>query len=331
MADQHPDSLFHDKVAIVTGAGRGLGKAYAKALLARGARVVISDLGTDPAGAGADQGLIAEALSRWRTGDSADSEASEASEDGDVGNEAEDAQEARDGKPCKDGRLAADAGRLVGHSGRLDHEAGCEALVALALEHFGQLDILIHNAGWVGYQPIEDQDEAFLERALGIQVAAPIWLAKHAWKPLGRSPSARVVLTTSDRALYRQYALPGLAAYAAGKMAQVGIMNILSVEGEAQGILVNAISPVARTRLWGVTAPPVDLKPEWVAPGVLYLASPLCRATGMILRASNGQFTATRFRENPGVTYPTDLARIACATVEEVARHWDQIVEARDA
>ncbi len=108
--------------------------------------------------------------------------------------------------------------------------------------------------------------------------------------------------------MYQRYAQPGLVAYAAGKMAQVGIMNALSMEGQEHGILVNAISPVAKTRMWGISQPPEELKPEWVTPGVLYLASALCHDTGYILRASNGQFTATRFNENSGVSYPRTWA-----------------------
>ncbi|WP_222436779.1 SDR family NAD(P)-dependent oxidoreductase [Serratia fonticola] len=291
MTDRRLNEPFKDKVAIVTGGGRGLGKAYAKALLERGARVIVSDLGTSLTGDGADPDVMSEAIHA----------------------------------------LLVDGGSFITHSGRLDNEDGCQQLIALAIEQFGALDILIHNAGWVGYQPIETQEEEFLDRSLGINVRTPIWLSKHAWAHLKLSPSPRIVLTTSDRAMYQRYAQPGLTAYAAGKMAQVGIMNALSMEGKPDGILVNAISPVAKTRMWGITQPPTDLKPEWVVPGLLYLASSLCQDTGVILRASNGQFTATRFCENPGVTYPTDLARIECASVEDVAHNWPRIKEFGDA
>ncbi|MEQ9773340.1 SDR family NAD(P)-dependent oxidoreductase [Pectobacterium jejuense] len=283
--------IFKGKVAIVTGAAQGLGRAYVQALLDRGVRVVASDPGTDRSGEGADDSAIAEAA---RT-------------------------------------LQADDGQLIAHSGRLDHEAGCKQLVELAISQFGALDILIHNAGWVGYQSVEEQEDDFLERALGINVRAPIWLCKHAWMHLKQSSSARVVLNTSDRAMYQRYAQSGLTAYAASKMAQIGIMNALSMEGEPHGILVNAVSPVAKTRMWGITQPPENLKPEWVAPGVLYLASSLCQDTGVILRASNGQFTATRFCENPGVDYPTNLARVECDSVEDIARNWQRIKEFGDA
>lgn len=278
---------FKNKVAIITGAAQGLGLAYAKALAECGARVVISDLGTDRSGCGQDLTAVKRALEA----------------------------------------LQAAGHQAVAHVGHLESESECQQLVELAIEHFGGLDILIHNAGWVDYQGIEVQEEAFLQRALGISVHAPVWLAKHAWKYLKRSHAPRVVLTTSDRAMYQRYAQPGLVAYSAGKMAQIGIMNALSMEGLEHGILVNAVSPVAKTRMWGVTQPPEELKPEWVTPGVLYLASDLCRDTGYILRASNGQFTATRFSENSGVSYPRDLARVEAASLAEVAERWSRIKE----
>lgn len=137
-----------------------------------------------------------------------------------------------------------------------------------------------------------------------------------------------MVLTTSDRAMYAEYGQVGLVGYAASKMAQIGVMNGLAADGQAFGLKVNAISPVAKTRMWGVAAAPADLKPQWVTPGVLYLASAQCVDSGYVLRASNGQFTATRYVENPGVDYPYDLARVSAATMAEVAAQWPQIKEA---
>jgi len=278
---------FTGMTAVVTGAGRGLGFSYAQALATLGANVVISDIGADKLGTGGDGSIAMEAA-----------------------------------------RTLADQGfNVVGHHGDLSTEQGCEQLVATAIKAFGQLDILIHNAGWVGYQPIDEADATFIGRAVDINIYTPIWLCKHAWKHLQHSTAARVILTSSDRAMYQHYAQPGLVAYAAGKMAQLGIMNALSMEGAESGILVNAISPVAKTRMWGVTGEPENLKPEWVTPGVVFLASQQCQDSGYVLRASNGQFTATRFVENPGVDYPVDLARVKAATAEQVAQRWDQIKE----
>ncbi|MGG5243169.1 SDR family NAD(P)-dependent oxidoreductase [Pseudomonas lurida] len=276
---------FTGKTAIVTGGARGLGLSYARALAQGGARVVISDIGADNAGAGRD-GLVVQA-------------AAEA--------------------------LQAEGLTVIGHGGDLSTHEGCQQLIAFTLEAFGQLDILIHNAGWVGYQNIIDLDAAFLQRAMDINLYAPLWLCKHAWPHLLRSSAPRIILTTSDRAMYAQYEQTGLVAYSAGKMAQLGIMNALSHEGLEAGIKVNAVSPVAKTRMWGVTDAPDELKPEWVTPGVVFLASAQCEDTGYILRASNGQFTATRFTENPGVQYPRDLARIKASNAQEVAAAWDRI------
>lgn len=276
---------FTGKTAIVTGGARGLGLSYARALAQGGARVVISDIGADNAGAGRD-GLVVQA-------------AAEA--------------------------LQAEGLTVIGHGGDLSTHEGCQQLIAFTLEAFGQLDILIQNAGWVGYQNITDLDAAFLQRAMDINLYAPLWLCKHAWPHLLRSSAPRIILTTSDRAMYAQYEQTGLVAYSAGKMAQLGIMNALSHEGLEAGIKVNAVSPVAKTRMWGVTDAPDELKPEWVTPGVVFLASAQCEDTGYILRASNGQFTATRFTENPGVQYPRDLARIKASNAQEVAAAWDRI------
>ena len=280
---------FTGKTALVTGGARGLGLSYARALALGGARVVISDIGADNAGAGSDASVVQAAAET----------------------------------------LQADGLNVLGHGGDLSTNAGCEQLIAYAIEAFGQLDILIHNAGWVGYQAIADLDAAFLQRAMDINLYAPLWLCKHAWPHLLRSSAPRIILTTSDRAMYAQYEQTGLVAYSAGKMAQLGIMNALSHEGVEAGIKVNAISPVAKTRMWGVTEEPDELKPDWVTPGVLFLASEQCEDTGYILRASNGQFTATRFTENPGVDYPRNLARIKASSAEAVAAAWDSIKQAQ--
>ncbi len=278
---------FKRKTAIVTGAGRGLGLAYAQTLSDRGANVVISDLGTDRVGAGIDDSVAFNAARKLQ----------------------------------KQGK------NVIAHCGDLSEESTCRELVELTINSFGSLDILIHNAGWVGYQSIDETETEFIQRAIDVNILATIWICKYAWKYLKQSSMPRIVLTTSDRAMYQKYAQSGLTAYAAGKMAQVGIMNALSIEGLEHKILVNAVSPVAKTRMWGETGTPDNLKPEWVTHGVIYLASEACQDTGFILRASNEQFTATRFEENPEVDYPVDLARVKASSVEEVAKLWESIKE----
>ncbi|AFY90662.1 SDR family NAD(P)-dependent oxidoreductase [Chroococcidiopsis thermalis] len=274
-----------DRVAIITGSGRGLGAAYARLLAERGARVVVHDAGVNKEGTGSDPTVVADVANNIR-------------EKGGVA-------------------IASDV--------LLNSRDNCRSLVEMTLEKFDRLDILIHNAGWVAYQSIQDLSPDFLERAININIEAPTWLSQAALPRMKQQHYGRIVLTTSDRAIYQQYALGGLAAYAMGKMAQIGLMNVLAVEGKEQGILVNAISPVAKTRMWNVQDEPEDLRPEQVAPGVLYLASPECQESGFILRASNGQFTAMRPIERSNVNYPFNLAAVESSTAEDLSTRWQEI------
>ncbi|BAZ22185.1 putative 3-oxo-(acyl) acyl carrier protein reductase [Kalymmatonema gypsitolerans NIES-4073] len=274
-----------DQVAIITGSGRGLGAAYASLLAERGTRVVIHDAGVNKDGTGFDSSVAADTA-----------------------------------------RKIQEAGGIAFPSNViLNSRDNCRSLVETTLEKFGRLDILIHNAGWVAYQSVQELTPDFLQRAISINLEAPTWLAQAAFPIMKRQNYGRIVLTTSDRAIYQQYALSGLAPYAMGKMAQIGLMNVLAVEGKEHGILVNAISPVAKTRMWNVQDEPEDLRPDQVAPGVLYLASPECRESGFILRASNGQFTAVRWIERNNVDYPLNLAAVESSTAEDLATRWHEI------
>ena len=280
---------FDDRVAIVTGAGRGLGFAYARLLAQRGARVAIHDRGADPDGTGADPS-VAEAAAE---------------------------------------RLRAHGFEVSASSGSIECRSGCGALIEAVRSAHGRLDILIHNAGWVGYQTIDDLEPRFLARMMALGIETPLWLAQSAWPTMKAQGYGRVLLTTSCRALYPQYAQAGLAAYAAAKMATIGVMNVLALEGNPHGILVNTISPVAKTRMWGVDGEPDELHPDAVAPGAAFLVSEACRASAWVLRASNGQFHALKASEAEGVGYPRDLRAVAADSPEAVAAAWGRIAFGR--
>lgn len=270
---------FENRTAIVTGAGRGIGYQYAEWLASRGAHVVIHDIGANEDGTSYDPSVAESAAQKLRT-------------------KGYDVQAA---------------------NGPIDRRDGCRRLIEEAISTYGRLDILIHNAGWVGYQTIEDLEPDFLERMTRLGIETPLWLAQAAWPEMKAQGYGRILLTTSDRAMYPEYAQAGLTAYAAAKLGTVGITNVLALEGAPHGILVNAISPVAKTRMWGTTDEPDELHPSAIAPGAIFLVSEACHASAWVLRASNGQFHALKASEAEGVQYPRDLRALYADSPEKVA------------
>lgn len=275
-------------MGLVTGAAGGLGLAYSRLLAERGAQVVMHDVGAGTDGRGADPQRILRSVEVLQG----------------------------QGLPVQ----AA--------SGPIDHRSGCHALVQDLLQQHGRIDFLIHNAGWVEYQPLEAIEDEALDQTLCLAAKTPLWLAQAVWPAMRAAGGGRIVITTSDRALYPQYAQRGLSAYAMGKLAALGLVNVLALEGAEHGIVVNAVSPVAKTRMWGIEGEPDELHPEAVAQGVAYLASTCCHVGGWTLRASNGQFHALRLQEAEHVAYPRDLRAVSADSIESVALQWPAIARA---
>jgi NAD(P)-dependent dehydrogenase (short-subunit alcohol dehydrogenase family) len=254
---------FDGQVAVVTGAGRGLGAAYARLLASLGAAVVVHDAGVDLDGTGFDPAP-------------ADGLAHEITEGG---------------------------GTAVASHEDLQEDGAAERVIAAALARFGAVDVLISNAGLLGEAPIDELDPRTWRRMMRVNVEAPFLLCRAAF-PLMRSRGyGRIVLTTSGRALYVNAAIPHLTAYSVGKGAQLGLMVGLAAEGEPHGIRTNTVSPVASTRMTRQPPPPGPLAPELVAPGVAFLASSACQASGVILRAAGGRFSAARFDRGEDVDF----------------------------
>lgn len=269
---------FDDQVVVVTGAGRGLGAAYARLLARRGASVVVHDAGVAADGSGFDP-AVADAVTR---------------------------------------EITSGGGTAVACHENLETAAGCRRVVEVALERFGRIDVLVHNAGLVIFAPIEATDPATWERMVNLGIHAPFHLVQHALPHMRRQGYGRIVLTTSGRAMRLDSAAPGLAAYCVGKMGQLGLMVGVAAEIQDADIRINAISPVAATRVLRRHAP--ELRPEQVAPGVAFLASSLCDFSGVVLKAAGGRFSTA------SVAFGGDVDLGATPVEPEmVAERWREI------
>jgi NAD(P)-dependent dehydrogenase (short-subunit alcohol dehydrogenase family) len=269
---------FDGQVVLVTGSGRGLGAAYARLAAARGAAVVVHDAGVAQDGSGFDASV-------------ADAVVSE---------------------------ITAAGGTAAACYENLEEPAACARVVEFAVAHFGRLDALVHNAGLVVFASLQETDAAVWDRMVAIGVDAPFHLARAAVPHMRRQGYGRIVLTTSGRAMRAESCVPGLIAYSAAKMAQVGLMVGLAAELQDTGIRVNAISPVAATRVLRRTAP--ELAPELVAPGAVFLASSACEVSGTVLHAAGGRFSVAWWDRSDGV----DLGPTP-ASPEEIAERWQRI------
>ena len=271
---------FDTQVAVITGSGRGLGAAYAKLLAQRGATVVVHDAGVTLDGQGFDAS-IADAIVH---------------------------------------QITTNGGRAVASYENIETREGCQRVIDTTLTQFGRLDILIHNAGWITFTALEDMTPDLLRRILQIQVEAPFWLSQTAFPIMKQQQYGRIVFTTSGRAMFLEFALPTLTGYAIGKMAQLGLMNALAADGIPSGIHVNAISPVAATRMFQSTVPAQELRPEQVAPGVAFLASSQCNVSGVVLQAGNGIFSTVRWHRSKEMDFGVEAA-----TPEDIADKWDMM------
>jgi NAD(P)-dependent dehydrogenase (short-subunit alcohol dehydrogenase family) len=254
---------FDERVVIVTGAGSGLGRAHALGFAARGAKVVVNDLGSTVDGSG-------------RSSDAARGVVNEI--------------EAAGGVAMADGANVVEVDQV-------------RAMVERALATWGRVDILVNNAGILRDKTFAKMEFADFRAVIDVHLMGAVNCTKAAWEPMRERNYGRVVFTSSASGLYGNF---GQANYGAAKAAVVGLMNVLIQEGRKHDIRVNAIAPVAATRMTEGVLPPGAaelLAPDAVTPAVLYLASDGA-PSGVIISAGAGSFARTLISETEGIYLP---------------------------
>ncbi len=251
---------FKDRVAIVTGAGGGLGRLHALALAKRGAKVLVNDLGGARDGSGgsvsAAQAVVAEI-------------------------------EAAGGVALANGASVTDA-------------AAVQAMVQQAVDAWGRVDILVNNAGILRDKSFAKMELDDFRLVMDVHLMGAVHCTKAVWPHMVAQKYGRILMTTSSSGLYGNF---GQSNYGAAKMALVGLMQTLSIEGAKNNIHVNCLAPTAATRMTEDLMPPQvleALKPEAVVPAMLVLVAEDA-PTRTILCAGAGSVEAAQITLTQGV------------------------------
>ena len=274
---------FDGKVAVITGAGGGLGKVYALELAKRGAKIVVNDLG--------------------------------GARDGSGGGSATPAQAVVD-------EIKALGGDAVANYDNVATAAGGENLIKQAVDAFGTVDIVINNAGILRDKSFLKMEPENWNAVLAVHLNGAYNVTKPAFAIMREKGYGRVIMTTSAAGLYGNF---GQTNYSAAKMALVGLMNTLKLEGGKYNIKVNTVAPLAASRLTEDIMPPdifARMKPEFVSPMVMYLASHVCKESGFIYNAGMGYYNRAAMVTGGSVQIG-DVANPP--TVEDIADKFEEI------
>jgi len=275
---------FDGKVAVVTGAGGGLGRIYALELAKRGARVLVNDLGGARDGSGGGSANPADKVVE---------------------------------------EIKAAGGEAVACYDSVSTPEGGAAIVDRAVEAFGRIDVLINNAGILRDRTLAKMEPQEWGAVMSVHLGGAYNVSRPAFVKMREQGYGRIIVTTSAAGLYGNF---GQTNYSAAKMGLVGFMNTLKLEGEKYDIRINAVAPVATTRLTEDILPPdlqEKLKPESVAPLVLYLCSEGCEETGMIFNAGMGAFNRAAIVTGPGSVVGDGSTP---PTPEDIAKNWNDII-----
>ena len=268
---------FNDRVVIVTGAGRGLGRSPALEFSRRGAHVVVNDSGGAVDGTGSShtaQSVVDE--------------------------------------------IRAAGGSAVANTASVVDEAGARSIIDDALRHFGTVDIVVNNAGILRDKTFANVTMDNFRAVLDVHLMGSVHVTSAAWPIMVEKGWGRVVFTSSASGIAGNF---GQSNYAAAKMALVGLMNVLKLEGIRKGIRVNCIAPGSTSTRMTASLPGASRSaPEAISPGVLYLASEKA-PNGVILCADQGRFSLLKFSTTEAVDLGADV------TFERLIDSADELVE----
>ncbi|HNR50179.1 MAG TPA: SDR family oxidoreductase, partial [Deltaproteobacteria bacterium] len=273
---------FTGRVAIVTGAGAGLGRCYALELAKRGAKVVINDLGGTRDGVGSDSSAANKVVEE----------------------------------------IKALGGQAVPNYDNVATVAGGANIVKTAVDAFGKVDILINNAGILRDKSFTKMEEENWDSVMNVHLKGAYCVSRPAFEVMRANNYGRIIMTTSGAGLFGNF---GQSNYASAKMGLIGLTNVLKLEGAKYNVKTNVIVPVAASRLTEDVLPPEffeKMKPDYIAPAVLYMCSEECQDSGMIINATLGYFSRTAVMTGPGAVL-SDGKKIP--TPEEVMESWSKI------
>ena len=285
---------FDGRVAVVTGAGRSLGRAHAMLLAARGAKVVVNDFGGKPDGTGGDtsvaQAVVAEIVAR--------------------------------------------GGEAVANTGDISNQSDAKAMVAAAIDNYGRIDIVINNAGIMTVNDFASLPLEAFQRELEVHIIGAFNVTQQAWPHFVEQKYGRVVMTISTGV----FGTAETVDYSTAKAGVIGLTRSLAVAGKAHGIMVNALSPSAFSRLFGdpglsrFATPSADAgpakaegrgEPETVVPIATFLAHESCPVTGEMFSSSGTNVGRIILSATPGHTQH-DM------TPEAIRDNWDTIYSVKD-
>src|SRR5271169_1442961 len=255
-----PELRFDDRVAVVTGAGRGLGRSYALLLASKGAKVVVNDTGGSLTGDGVDTSPADDVVRE----------------------------------------IKAAGGEAVASTDSVATPIGGTAIIQTALDHYGKIDILVHNAGTVRRAPLTEMSYEDFDALLDVHLRGAFHVVRPAFPSMQNARYGRIVLTSSIGGLYGNH---GVANYAVAKAGVIGLSNVVALEGATDNVLCNVIVPSAVTRMaegLDISAYP-PMGTELVAPVVGLLAHETCPVTGEMLVAIAGRVARVVVAETPGV------------------------------